>query len=272
METDKITHAERLVGKYTEIMPARPTISHHRHPYDSVKKPLDNKKADLVSKLDVCIITAAEQQTMNYYMNLGGFYENKKGRELYAEIAMVEEQHVTHYGSLIDPTSTPFEELLMHEYVECYLYYSMYNDESDERIKNIYEMLLEQEIAHLHTAVKLLQKYEKKARETVISDGTFPELVKLHENKEYIRTVLSQTVNMTADKEGYINVAKLPDNADFFKYQQKVIQVPEKQRSHLVITDNISEFKQDYRYQEKEHPIKALRQRTSDNIEVGRVK
>ena len=29
--------AENLVGKYTEITPGRPTISEHRHPYDSIR-------------------------------------------------------------------------------------------------------------------------------------------------------------------------------------------------------------------------------------------
>lgn len=35
--------AERLVGKYTEIMPARPTISHHRFPKDNVRRGINSK-------------------------------------------------------------------------------------------------------------------------------------------------------------------------------------------------------------------------------------
>ncbi|MBR2984008.1 MAG: hypothetical protein IKC60_00710, partial [Clostridia bacterium] len=34
LEMDKGIIAERLVGNYTEIMPARPTVAHHRHPFD----------------------------------------------------------------------------------------------------------------------------------------------------------------------------------------------------------------------------------------------
>ena len=30
--------AEELVGRYTEIMPGRPTIAHHRHPYDTLRR------------------------------------------------------------------------------------------------------------------------------------------------------------------------------------------------------------------------------------------
>ena len=269
LEMDMGLHAERLVGTYTEIMPGRPTIAHHRHPYDNIKPSINNKQADAVTKLDVGIITAAEQQTMNYYMNISQFYKTQKGRELYAEIAMVEEDHVTHYGSLIDTKATIFENLLMHEYTECYLYYSMMEDESDKYIKGIWERLFEQEVSHLHSAVKLLNKYERKSWDEVIPDGNFPDLLKLCENKSYVREVLQKTVEDTTLYEGYTKVDKLEDNANYFKYQKKVHKNPENERGHTTIVDHVKNFNHDYRYQEKEHPVKCLRSRTEDNFTLG---
>ena len=269
LEMDMGIHAERLVGGYTELMPARPTIAHHRHPCDTIRPSINNKTADPVTKLDVAIITAAEQQTMNYYMNIAQFYKTQKGRELYAEIGMVEEDHVTHYGSLMDTKATIFENLLMHEYTECYLYYSMLNDESDEQVKKIWEMLLEQEIAHLHSAVELLNKYENKSWEEVIPGGTFPELVSLHENKEYVRKVLAKTVTLTAKGEGYADVSDLEEDYKFFKYQKKVNSKPEEERGHTVICDHIEKYGEDYRVQDSEHPIKCLRSRKEDNYIIG---
>ncbi|MBQ9103928.1 MAG: hypothetical protein IJY57_02425 [Clostridia bacterium] len=272
LENDFDLHAENYVGKYTEIMPARPTIAHHRHPYDTVKHHIENKKADPITKLDVAIITAAEQQTMNYYMNLGGFYKNQKGRELYTEIGMVEEDHVTQYGSLIDVNATPYEELLMHEYTECYLYYSMMQDESCEHVKRIWERLLEQEIAHLHLAVKLLNKYEKKDFIEVCGEGAFPEPIKLHENIDYIRHIISKTVCDTGNRESYTNLKNLPDDADFFKYQKKVFPKPETESGHITVENHINRFGKDYRFETKEHPIKSMRVRTKDDYCTGRVK
>ena len=69
------------------------------------------------------------------------------------------------------------ESLLMHEYTECYLYYSCYQDESDPKIKSIWEQHLEQEIAHLHIASELLECYEGTVWQKVIPDGKFPELL-----------------------------------------------------------------------------------------------
>ena len=272
LESDMGAKAETYVGGYTEITPGRPTIAHHRHPFDSIKNPINNKKASPFDECAVSIITAAEQQTMNYYMNLGAFYKNQKGRELYTEIGMVEEQHVTQYGSLIDPNPSWFEMCLMHEYIECYLYYSMACDESDKRIKIIWEMLLEQEIAHLHASVKNLKKYEKKDWQEVIPKGEFPELVKLGSNIEYVRKILKNTVENTANREGYINLNDLPDTADFFSYQKKVNKAPKDEAGHKVIDDHIARFGQDYRFEKEKNPVKALQDRKVDNINIGRVK
>ena len=272
LESDMSAKAEDYVGDYTEIMPARPTIAHHRHPYDTVKTHINNKNATAFDKCAVNIITAAEQQTMNYYMNLGGFYKNQKGREIYTEIAMVEEDHVTQYGSLIDPSASWFEMCLMHEYIECYLYYSMFCDESDENVKHIWEILLEQEIAHLHASAINLYKYEKKQWQEVIPNGDFPELISFKSNKEYIRKIIKNTVTNTGNREGYIDINKLPDNADFFKYQNKVNKNPQKVASHQVIVEHIKNFGEDYRVQDKSHPISSLQDRKQDNVDIGRIK
>ena len=43
--------ADMMVGKYTEIMPGRPTINEHRHPIDNVRFCMDAKCADVYTKL-----------------------------------------------------------------------------------------------------------------------------------------------------------------------------------------------------------------------------
>ncbi|WP_330377465.1 hypothetical protein [Cellulosilyticum ruminicola] len=87
LEMERGIKAENLVGHYTEITPGRPTIAHHRYPTDNIRAYVDYCKAAPITKLNVGIITAAEQQTMNYYMNVAGFYDTDIGRNLYQEIA-----------------------------------------------------------------------------------------------------------------------------------------------------------------------------------------
>lgn len=262
--------AENLVGRYTEIMPGRPTISEHRYPCDNIRNFVDFKTASPITKLNVGIITAAEQQTMNYYMNIAGFYQSDLGRSLYQEIALIEEEHVSHYGSLLDTTATWLENLLMHEYTECYLYYSCYEDETDTHIKSIWEQHLHQEISHLHKAAELLKKYENKEWQQVIPDGSFPQLLKLHENIEYVRDILNSTVQLTNLKEDYVDTSTLSKDDNFYVFQNilnhDINQVP----SHRVINDYINKNGMDYRYEVRENPIEGLRNRKEDSTSVGR--
>lgn len=272
LEMDSGIRAEELVGGYTEIMPGRPTIAEHRYPYDNVKPYTDFKTASLITKLNVNIITAAEQQTMNYYMNIAPFYYNDIGRQLYQEIGLIEEQHVSQYESLIDPNGTWLEMALMHEYNECYLYYSCYMDEKDLRIKQIWEELFEEELSHLHKAAELLQKYENRSWQEVIPDGEFPELLCFNSNIDYVRDVLQNTVRNTSYFDDYPSINDIPDDAKFFFFQNRlncdVPCVP----SHRVIDNYINCKGMDYRYETKPNPVPELQNRCCDNTTIARIK
>ena len=271
LEMEQGLAAERLVGRYTEIMPGRPTIAHHRFPTDNVKRCINAKTADKQTVLATMIITAAEQQTMNYYMNITNFASNDMARKLYQEIALVEEEHVTQYGALMDANATWFEMLLWHEYVECYLYWSCYMTESNPCIKKLWEQNLEMEIAHLHRAAELLKKYEKKEWQQVIPDGEFPEPLSLHENIQYVRDILSSTVQFTGCLEDYEKLENLPKDANFFSYQKFLNEDIKSVPSHEVISAHIRRYDKDYRYEVAPNPVPELRQRTKDNTSVGRV-
>ena len=270
LEMEQGVRAERLVGKYTEIMPGRPTISHHRFNKDNVKRAIKGEKADKQTVLNTMIITAAEQQTMNYYMNISNLATNDLSRKLYMEIAQVEEEHVTQYESLMDSSIDWFEMLLWHEYVECYLYWSCYKTETHPYVKKLWEENLEIEISHLHKAKEMLEKYKKIDYQQVIPDGNFPEPICLHENIDYVRDVLKNTVQFTGLLEEYVNVNELPKDANFFEYQKIINPRVDIVPSHVVIETHIDGYGKDYRFEVASNPIKELRSRTEDNTSVGR--
>ncbi len=270
LEMEQGVYAEWLVGRYTEIMPGRPTISHHRCPLDNVKRPLDAKNSDVQTVLNTMIITAAEQQTMNYYMNVTNFANSDIGRRLYQEIALVEEEHVTQYESLMDSSATWLEMLLWHEYAECYLYWSCYSSETNPYVKNLWEENLTYEIAHLHKAAELLKKYEGKDWNEVIKDGEFPAPLTLHENIDYVRKILGDTVQYTSVKEEFALVKNLPKDADFFAFQNLTNPTTDIVPSHNLIENFIRRNGSDYRYQVAPNPVPELRNRREDNTSVGR--
>lgn len=263
--------ASYLVGKYSEITPARPTISHHRYPEDNVKR-WSNSNVPLITKLHSNVITAAEQQTMNFYMNVCNLYPSDMGRRLYQEIGMVEEEHVTQYGSLLNTTLTYLENLVMHMYTTCYLYYSAMKDELDKNIYCVWEKCFFQSVSDLKESAKLLKKYENKDWNCLVGNGEFPELIKLHPNVEYVRDVLKYTVTYTSLLEDYCPVDNMPNDSNFFKYQDVVNNDISWVPSHDVICRTIRKFGCDYRFEKGPNPIESLRNRKCDNYTLGRVK
>ena len=209
---------------------------------------------------------------MNYYMNVTNFATNDMARKLYQEIAMVEEEHVTHYESLMDPNATWLEMLLWHEYCECYLYWSCLMTETDPYVKCLWEYNLCTEIGHLHRARELLEKYEGKQWQQVIPCGEFPAPISLHENIEYVRKILADTVQYTSGRDNtYEKVECLPTDADFFNFQKTTNPTVQMVPSHNVIDNYLRRHRQDYRFEVAENPIPELRNRREDNTDVGRV-
>lgn len=251
--------AEAICGGYTEIFPGRPTSSEHRHPFDSPRNPVNFNTADMLTKLHIQVIVSGEQQTMNFYMNVGPTLSDPIGRGLYQEIAMIEEQHVSHYESLADPTATWFDRLLLHEYTECYMYYSCMQYETDSRIKGHWEQHLSDEIEHLKTAAGLYQKHTGKDPEQIIPED-MPELVKFEPNKKYVRDIITNQLDFTADGTEYKLASELPKDHRYWQYQSMVNTdgVP----SLKVIDEHIRQKGHDYRYEsEGEHPIERFRQK-----------
>src|SRR5205085_10776 len=121
--------ANALLQSYTDILPGRPTSVEHRHPDDDLRACYDKRTAALITKLHALTLVAGEHQTHDYYMNIGPMFADPLARQLYAEIASIEEQHVTQYESIVDATETWLEKWLMHEATEAYNYYSCLSQE-----------------------------------------------------------------------------------------------------------------------------------------------
>jgi hypothetical protein len=254
--------ADAIVKDLTEVIPGRPTIIEHRHPFDDVRRYADKDTADIRTKLHIATIVAAEQQTMNYYMNVGNRFANVMGRGLYQEIAMIEEQHVTHYGSLEDPRMSWFEMAVLHEYCECYLYYSCVKSEIDEAMRLVWQELLENEISHLKMVVELGKKYEKKDYTDLYSKEFPPPLV-LESSKEYVRDILAKQFNYTGDRTEMVPMNRAESRQRFDEYQNKV-NTGEYVPSQQVIADAILKYGKDYRIETNgKHPIKIFQDHIS---------
>ncbi len=251
--------AEDIVGHLTEITPGRPTIAEHRHPYDDLHQPLQLSQDALTSMLHVMTLLALEQQAMQYYMHAGNRLAEPVARGLYQEIAEISEQHVSLYESLLDPAASWLQRLVLHEYHECYVYYSLLQDERDPRLRGLWESHLEMEIEHLQFACKLIDQYEgRDARAFLPAEAPPP--MRFQSNQDYVRAILAQQVDLTVRDTELVSLHQLPPDSRYVQYQRAVNgkgEVP----SQLVINEHIARTGQDYRWERAPNPVPRLRDR-----------
>jgi rubrerythrin len=189
--------ANNILQCYTDILPGRPTLVEHRAPEDDLRRPFDRATAAPLTKMNALTLTAAEQQTHNYYMNIGPLFADPLARQLYAEIASIEQQHVTQYESLLDPGQSLLENWLMHEATEIYNYYSCVEQESNPRIKAIWERMLDYELGHFQVVAALFKKHERRDPAELIPQ-TLPDPIPFESQREFVRKTLHAEVDLRA--------------------------------------------------------------------------
>ena len=199
--------ANNILQSYTDILPGRPTIVEHRAPEDDLRESYDKDSADPLTKLHALTITASEFQTHDYYMNIGPLFADPVARQLYAEIASIEEQHVTQYGSLIDPEESALEQWLIHEATEVYNYYGCVLQETNPRIKAIWERFLDYELGHFHYVAGLFKQFEKRDPAELFAGG-LPEPIPFESQRDFVRQVLSQELDMRTNGTEFVDLSE----------------------------------------------------------------
>jgi len=254
--------AQEMLGGYSEIMPGRPLISCHRHPYDEVCLPLSSD--DPLENMAPILLSAVLAMKQEFSQQAAFHEKDALARALFLEISLMNQGQLTRLLSLL-PARNPLQQMYLIQYAESYLYDSLSQDEDLPVLRQLYLEEKENEGAHLEKILRLM----KNAEEAPPLFSTLPERLRLGPNKGYIRDVL-QNVGVTALREKYTPVGALPEGADFFRYQQRICPHPEEIPSHLCVSRVIDKFGMDYRFEIAPHPIECLRNRSCDHQQVGR--
>jgi hypothetical protein len=210
--------ANNILQSYTDVLPGRPTAVEHRAPEDDLREAYDRRSAALVSKLHALTLVGGEYQTHDYYMTVGPTYADPLGRQLYAEIASIEEQHVTQYESIVDAEETWLEKLLLHEANEVYNYYSCVEYETNKRIKQIWERFLDYELGHLQHVAELFQRFERRDAQEVLN-AKLPAPIAYESHRDFVREVLRSEVQLTAIGGNFVPFAQ--EGADSASARQR---------------------------------------------------
>lgn len=216
---DRLTgmDANNILQCYTDILPGRPTAIEHRSPENDLATPWDKATAEPLTKLHTLTIVSGEYQTHDYYMHYGPSFADPVARQVYAEIASIEEQHVTHYESLQDPAMSWLEQWLLHEANEAYNYYGCVQQESNPRIKALWERMLDYEIGHFHHVAQLLQRHEGRDPQEIFPDA-LPEPFPYRSNRDFVRKVLVDEVSQRKRGTQFVSLAE--ESPDSITYRQ----------------------------------------------------
>lgn len=199
--------ANNIAQGYTDIVPARPTSEHHRAPEHDLLRPYA-ATATLATKLHALTLTGAEYQTHDYYMNIGPLFADPLARQLYAEIASIESQHITHYGSMLNPEESALEKLLLAEACEVWNYAGCATQETNPRLKAMWEQFLDYELGHFHAAMDLFKEVERRDPAEVLGTGKLPEFIAFRSHRDFVRDTIEAETSLRKDGTEFVDQAK----------------------------------------------------------------
>lgn len=199
--------ANNIIQGYTDIVPSRATLYHHRAPEHDLLEPY-GPDALLATKLHALTLTGGEFQTHDYYMNIGPLFADALARQLYAEIASVESQHIVHYGSMLNPNETPLEKLLVGEACEVWNYAGCLEQETNPRLKALWQTFLDFELGHLQAAMQLFKEVEKRDPAEVLGDGKLPPFIRFESHREYLREVVAAETQLRKRGTQFVDEAE----------------------------------------------------------------
>jgi len=263
-------YLDKMWGAYTVDALQRKTVDSNNNPCKEIMQATRWSTQDVIGRLidiyegnnrvRIISIPATDPETgdSNFDYAIGGF-----SKEFFAKQALLMDD--VSYNCLYMQQPVEREGLLFPE-------------EKIMRYKELPTSKIERITAQADTkstgtdffVLPVLIKYEGKDWQEVVGDGRFPEPLSLHENVDYVRSVLGNTVQFTSLKEDYFLLKEIPRDADFFRYQEIVNPSTDIVPSHRIIKSYIRRHGKDYRYQTAPNPVPDLRDRRTDNTSVGR--
>lgn len=213
--------SNNILQCYTDVRPGRPTMVEHRDPLDDLRQHYDRRAAQPITKLNALTIVSAEHQVHDYYMCIGPIFSDPVARQLYAEIASIEEQHVTQYETLMDPGETWLEKWLLHEANEVYAYWSCHQQESNQRLRSIWARFLDYELGHLHFVMDLLRQIERRDPAELLP-ASLPEPIQFASQRDFVREVLSREADLRAFGTQFADKSKEAPDSPSVRYREQL--------------------------------------------------
>ncbi|GII26050.1 hemerythrin domain-containing protein [Planosporangium mesophilum] len=182
--------AERVVDELTDVLPERPGAG--QAPAEA-ERGRESTTAPM-SDLNALTMLSVEQLMRSFYRSADPNYADPLTRPAYREIGRSEEEQVARHQALVDPAASWWEQLVIHQYNECYLYYAFLQQESDPRVRAVWELYLDMELTRLRVARDLLRRFGGREVEEIVGSG-LPEPLGFERNRDFLRQLLASRLD-----------------------------------------------------------------------------
>ncbi len=267
LDAEQDAPAERVTGGRTEITPGRPCIAAHRHPCDSAFPPLDFDTAPRAALLAVALMAPLQRHVASLYLQRAGETADADVRALFAEMALIEEQHAAQYESLWDPRRTPLENLPLRAEALCYAYESLGAAETDGTLRALWRQNLSEARRDLDALGGLLRACA--GIEPDPRTEAFPPPFLFGDTSALVRALMPQQVTLTMLEDSLVPSGLLPADCRYFAWQRALNGSGESTPSHRAVRRYAARYGTDYRFERGANPIEALQNRRTDNVTLG---
>ena len=270
LKMDEDLPAHKLVRDTIEITPGRPTVAHHRHPFDSVRAPRNARTINIRTTLGALV--SRRGASMDDELHEPGQHAARRRR---ARPLPGDRHGGGRARHALRRAARPVGHLAAEPaaarvYGNLPVLLVLRDRGRPLREENLGAPLRAGGRAPAQGA-ELLYKHEDEEWQALIPDGEFPELLDFHPTKDYVREVLAEQVTLTAQDENFVNVDDVPSDFRFFGWNDRVNGRIQDVPSHRVIRETEKQHGEDYRIEDAESPIPELRNRKKDNTVLGRV-
>ena len=128
---------------------------------------------------------------------------------------------MTQYESLIDPGETWLEKWLLHEATEVQAYWSCAQQESNPRLRALWERFLDYELGHLHFVMELMRQHENRDPETVLPEE-LPDPIRFESQRDFIKLVIEGEVKFRALGTRIVSGSLEPSDSPSARYRDQL--------------------------------------------------
>jgi hypothetical protein len=109
---------------------------------------------------------------------------------------------------MLNPNESPLEKLLISEACEVWNYAGCAAQESNPRIKAIWERFLDYELGHLQVAIALFKDVERRDPAEVLGAGNLPRFIDFKSQRGFVRKVVDTEVPLRKDATAFVDQAE----------------------------------------------------------------